>query len=115
MNFAIIAAEFSPNAFVKKREINIKDMQTNKQKTLINFKKSQSLIEKIIKMIEKDEYCIDIMQQNLAVLGLLKSAHQMLMENHLNTCFKGAMKTKNKKRMAEMIKEILRVIRLLNK
>ncbi|MEK9165392.1 MAG: metal-sensing transcriptional repressor [Patescibacteria group bacterium] len=61
-----------------------------KEKTLINFKKAQSLISKIIKMIEDNEYCIDIMQQNLAVVGLLKSAHQMLMENHLNTCFKTA-------------------------
>lgn len=90
-------------------------MTTNKQKTLINFKKGQSLIEKIIKMIEKDEYCIDIMQQNLAVLGLLKSAHQMLMENHLNTCFKKAMATKNEKRKQEMIQEILRATKLFNK
>jgi len=90
-------------------------MQTNKQKTLINFKKGQSLIEKIIKMIEKDEYCIDIMQQNLAVVGLLKSAHQMLMENHLNTCFKKAMATKNEKRKQEMIQEILKVTKLFNK
>jgi len=73
-------------------------------KILINFKKTQSLIAKIIKMIEADEYCINIMQQNLAALGLLKSAHQMLMENHLNTCFKTAMATKNEKRKQEMIK-----------
>jgi len=35
-----------------------------KEKAPINFKKSQSLISRIIKMIEKDKYCIDIMQQN---------------------------------------------------
>ena len=90
-------------------------MQTNKQKTLINFKKSHSLIQKIIRMVEEDKYCIDIMQQNLAALGLLKSAHQMLMENHLNTCFKKAMATKNEKRKQEMVKEILKVTKLFNK
>jgi DNA-binding FrmR family transcriptional regulator len=90
-------------------------MNTQKEKTLINFKKAQSLISKIIKMIEADEYCIDIMQQNLAVIGLLKSAHQMLMENHLNTCFKTAMTTKNGKRIQEMIGEILKVAKLFNK
>lgn len=84
-------------------------------KTLINFKKAQSLISKIIKMIEEDEYCINIMQQNLAALGLLKSAHQMLMENHLNTCFKKAMQTNNEKRKQEMIQEILKVTKLFNK
>lgn len=90
-------------------------MTTKKQKTLINFKKAQSSISKIIKMVENDEYCINIMQQNLAVLGLLKSAHQMLMENHLNTCFKRAMATKNEKRKQEMIQEILKVTKLFNK
>ncbi len=90
-------------------------MKETKQKTLINFKKAQSLTEKIIKMVESNEYCINIMQQNLAVLGLLKSAHQMLMENHLNTCFKKAMATRNERRKQEMIKEILKVTKLFNK
>ena len=90
-------------------------MTNQKQKTLINFKKAQSSVSKIIKMLENDEYCINIMQQNLAVIGLLKSAHQMLMEGHLNTCFKKAVASKNTKRQNEMIKEILRVTKLLNK
>jgi len=30
-----------------------------------------------------------------AAFGLLKSTHQMLMENHLNTCFKKALGQKN--------------------
>ncbi len=87
----------------------------HKQKTLVNFKKAQSHIAKIIEMIEKNNYCIDIMQQNLAVLGLLKSAHQMLMEGHLNTCFKKAIGLKNEKRKQEMIDEILKVSKLFNK
>jgi CsoR family transcriptional regulator, copper-sensing transcriptional repressor len=86
-----------------------------KEKTLINFKKAQSHIAKIIKMVEADEYCINIMQQNLAVVGLLRSAHQMLMENHLNTCFKKAMETKNEKRKHEMTQEILKLTKLFNK
>lgn len=90
-------------------------MGIKKKKTLINFKKAQSHIAKIIKMVEDDEYCIDIMQQNLAVIGLLRSAHQMLMENHLNTCFKEAMGTKDEKRKQEMIEEILKVTKLFNK
>jgi DNA-binding FrmR family transcriptional regulator len=55
------------------------------------------------------------MQQNMAVIGLLKSAHQMLMENHLNTCFKAAMSSKNEKKKKEMTCEILKVTNLFNK
>ena len=90
-------------------------MDSKHQKTMVNFKKAKSHIEKVIKMIEDGEYCIDVMQQNLAVIGLLKSAHQQLMEGHLNTCFKNAMKTDNDVRKQKMIEEILKVSRLANK
>ncbi len=87
----------------------------SRNKSLINFKKSKSLLEKIIKMVEEKEYCIDIMQQNLAVIGMLKSAHQILMENHLHSCFTKAMESKQDKRKLEMIEEILKVTKLANK
>lgn len=66
-------------------------------------------------MTESDTYCMDIMQQNLAVIGLLKSAHQTLMENHLNTCFKTAMGKNDAKRKQRMIEEILKVSKLAGK
>jgi CsoR family transcriptional regulator, copper-sensing transcriptional repressor len=87
----------------------------NKEKALISFKKAHSLIAKIIDMTGKNEYCMDIMQQNLAVIGLLRSAHEMLMENHLNSCFKNAMASKNEKKKQEMTDEILKVTKLFNK
>jgi len=90
-------------------------MKNQKEKTLINFKKAQSLLAKITAMAENNHYCIDIMQQNLAVIGLLRSAHEMLMENHLNTCFRSAIAAGNEKKKAEMTKEILKVTNLFNK
>ena len=56
-----------------------------KDKALISFKKANTLLSKIVKMMEADKFCVDVMQQSLAVTGLLKSANQMLMENHLKT------------------------------
>ena len=90
-------------------------MTTNKEKALINFKKASGSIARIIEMTEQNVYCMDIMQQNLAVLGLLRSAHEMLMENHLNTCFKTAMQTSNEKKKKQMTDEILKVTKLFNK
>jgi len=87
-------------------------MACKNEETLINFKKAASTINRIVEMIESEKYCIDIMQQNLAAIGLLKSANQMLMENHLNTCFKSAMKTKDEKRKEAMVDEILKVVKL---
>lgn len=96
-------------------KVEIKNSNNRKNDSLINFKKSRSLLERIIRMVEDNEYCIDIMQQNLAVIGMLKSAHQILMENHLHSCFAKAMESKQDKRKLEMIEEILKVTKLANK
>jgi DNA-binding FrmR family transcriptional regulator len=86
-----------------------------KKKALIAFKKANTHLGKIVKMTEDEIYCMDIMQQNLAVIGLLKSAHQLLMENHLHTCFKNAMASKNEKLKQKMTAEILGVTKLFNR
>jgi len=86
-----------------------------KKKALIAIKKANSLTNKIIEMIEGGDYCIDIMQQNLAAIGLLRSAHESLMESHLNGCFKSAMQTNNAKKQDQMTQEILKVTKLFNK
>lgn len=89
--------------------------QNNKAAAQLNFKKARGHLVKVISMVEKDAYCIDIMQQNLAVIGLLKSAHQMMMTNHLATCFKTAMESTNEKKKQVMIDEILKVTKIANK
>lgn len=90
-------------------------MAPQKTKALISFKKTKSLLEKIIEMVKTDRYCIEVMQQNLAAIGLLRSAHEMLMASHLNTCFKSAFETKNSKKQKQMTDEILKVTKLFNK
>jgi len=89
--------------------------KNKKKKILISLKKASSVLSKIIGMVENDHYCIDVMQQNLAVIGLLRSAHKTLMENHLNTCFKSAMAAKNERKKKQMTEEILKVTNLYNK
>ena len=82
---------------------------------MVSFKKAKSLLDTIIKMVESDEYCINIMQQNLAAIGLLRSAHQDLMQNHLNSCFRSAMESSSPAKKQKMIKEIQSVIKLYQK
>jgi CsoR family transcriptional regulator, copper-sensing transcriptional repressor len=89
--------------------------KNEKQKISISLKKARSLTDKLIEMLESGEYCIDIMQQNLAAIGLLRSAHQMLLERHLNSCFKNAMAAGSEKIQNRMIAEILKVSKLANK
>ena len=90
-------------------------MVTNQNKALISLKKANSLLLRIIKMTENQEYCIKIMQQNLAVIGLLKSAHQAMLEAHLKNCFQHAVQSHDQKLKQRMTEEILQVSKLANK
>lgn len=90
-------------------------MTINQNKALISFRKANSLLARIIKMTEDQEYCVNIMQQNLAVIGLLRSAHQSMMESHLKNCFSHAIKSNDEKLKTKMTEEILQVSKLVNK
>ncbi len=87
----------------------------DRERLAINLRKVRSLVERIEKMVEEDEYCPKIMQQVLASIGLLRSVHKGLMIRHLKTCFVEAAKTGDKKKQEELIGEILKVIDLYNK
>jgi len=90
-------------------------MESSKKQTIIALKKAQTNINTILKMIEEDTYCIKILQQILAVNGLLKSASNKILEEHLNTCFTDGMLTKDKEIKKKLIKEVMDVVILENK
>jgi len=81
-----------------------------KSKTITQLKKAQGMINKVIQMTEEDRYCIDLLQQSLAALGLLKGANRLILENHLHSCFKAGMQSKNTKKQEVLIQELLRTI-----
>jgi DNA-binding FrmR family transcriptional regulator len=82
------------------------------QKVLIWLKKAKTSLDKIIKMIEDEKYCIDIIQQNLSVIWLLKSANMNLLEWHLNCCVKSAISSKDEKQVDDKIQELVKIINL---
>ena len=84
-------------------------MQKEDGQILIGLKKARTHLAKVILMVETGEYCVSIMQQNLAVVGLLKAANDKLLARHLSSCFMNAMKGTNEKRKQEMIAEILQL------
>jgi CsoR family transcriptional regulator, copper-sensing transcriptional repressor len=65
-------------------------------------------MDKVIEMVEKKEYCIDILTQSKAVQAALKEADAMILENHLNTCVADAVKNEKKE---DAIAEVMKVFR----
>lgn len=86
-----------------------------KKQAAIALKKAQTSITRILKMIEDDEYCIDIMEQILAVNGLIKSSSEKMLQNHLRTCFKTGMETADDAHKEQLISEVVEVLNLSKK
>lgn len=55
-------------------------------------------LQKVREMIARDDYCIDVLQQSLAVQSALKKIDGLVLKNHLETCVADAMKHANDKR-----------------
>ena len=91
-------------------------MSKSKQKIVIALKKARSSIDGILQLIEvadpkNDDKCFDIIQQNLAVIGLLKSVNLAMMENHLDIYInKNSRGMKQKRNLKKMKEEILKIV-----
>ena len=83
-------------------------MTPQKEKALIAFKKANSLLTKVIKMVEEDTYCIDVLHQSQAVQAALKETDGVVLENHLRTCVSDSMKSGNQEKA---IKEVMEVFK----
>ncbi|MBI4059224.1 metal-sensitive transcriptional regulator [Candidatus Microgenomates bacterium] len=55
----------------------------NEAKKRINIIKGQ--LEGLLKMIEEDKYCIDLLNQSLAIQNSIKSLDALIFEKHLKT------------------------------
>lgn len=82
-----------------------------KKETLTRLKIIQGHLKTVIKMAEDDKYCIDILQQSLAVQNALKGVDGLILEKHLRKCVAESMKNGNI-RKEKSIKELLRVYQL---
>lgn len=75
-------------------------------------RKARSHLDKVIDMLERDEYCISILQQALAVQGLIKRMILDVFSHHLRHCFKKGMRSTSAKEQEKLLVELEQVLRL---
>ena len=81
----------------------------NTQERIIHrLKIAKGHLEKVMKMVEDDEYCIDVLHQMQAICSGLKETENVLLENHLKTCVADAI---SKGKADESIEEIMQVFK----
>lgn len=71
------------------------------------LKISRGHLDKVIDMVEKDEYCIDVIHQSLAVQAALRKIDQKILKNHMEHCVAHSIKQGKTK---EVIDEVMRVV-----
>lgn len=84
-------------------------MSDYKQNLLHRLKIAKGHLDKVIQMVEKDEYCLNITQQSQAVQSALGKVDELVLENHLKTCVKEAIITDQN--VEEKVREIIEVFK----
>ncbi len=78
------------------------------ERILHRLKIAQGHLKKVLKMVEDEEYCIDVIHQSQAVQRALQEADNLVLENHLKTCAAEAIK---KGSQEKAIAEIMNVLK----
>ena len=68
-------------------------------------------LEKVLEMVENQDYCIDIIHQSQAIQKALKEVDDLMLENHLKTCALAHIK---EGRQEQAIEEVMKVLKKSN-
>lgn len=82
-------------------EHNHKKNKDTKTRSLHRIKIIQGHLKKVESMLEKDEYCLDIVHQSRAVQSALKKLDILIIKDHLDTCVIDQIKNGEEQRTTE--------------
>jgi DNA-binding FrmR family transcriptional regulator len=85
-------------------------MKADKKLTLKKLKTVRGQIEGLIKMVEDDRYCIDISNQLMASIGILKNINKDVLDAHLKHCVMETFDSDDQSNKKQKIDEIIKII-----
>lgn len=68
--------------------------------------KIEGQMKGVIKMIEDERYCVDILTQLRSMQSALRSVEREIVRSHIETCVKDAVESKSSRDLKEHLKEI---------
>lgn len=90
-------------------------MHADKNKTIRKLKTVGGQIDGLIKMVENDRYCIDVSNQLMASISILKNINKEVLHAHLKHCLYNSVNNKDPDDLKNKIEEIEKIIDKLNK
>ena len=82
-------------------------MMAEPQKVTRLLRTARGQLDGILKMVEEDRYCMDIVHQIMAAQSILSSANKEILRAHLANCVKEAVEQGNE---SEKIDEIVSLL-----
>ena len=83
--------------------------------TIRRLKTIEGHLRGVIRMVEEDSYCIDVIRQIQAVESALNKVSSKILEEHLNSCVITAIQGNDKKERERVLKEITEVFEMSTK
>lgn len=91
-------------------------MATDEKTQLLNRARSiQGHMGAVVRMIEQEEYCIDIIKQTQAIEKALEKLNALILERHLNACVTTAIRSNKPAERERVIGELMDVFKTTSK
>lgn len=84
-------------------------IQQNKKDLIKRMRYAQGHLKAVENMIAQDAYCMDIINQNHAVIEALKKINQLVLEGYLGECAWDAVNSKNLAKRKKAISELVKI------
>lgn len=68
-------------------------MKADKAHVSRSIKIARGQLDGVLKMIEEDRYCVDISNQLLATMAILKKTNQEILHAHIRNCVREGLQT----------------------
>ena len=85
-----------------------------KQRALHRAKILEGQMRGVQKMIENEDYCMDILTQSLAIQKSIGSLNKLILENHVRTHVKESLSSDTEADQEQAINELLNLYELTN-
>lgn len=86
-------------------------MKTETKKVcLTRLKRIEGQVRGLIKMIDDDRYCIDVITQVQAVTAALRKVEGEILKDHVSHCVEHALVSGDKKAQRDKIEELVEVL-----
>ncbi len=79
----------------------------NQVEALRRLKSIEGHVRGVIRMIEDDQYCIDIIRQTLAIQGALEKLTLLILERHLRDCVITAVRSEDAAERERVVHELM--------